>query len=123
MFAELGSSSTQWNDLNAAEAVAHAAMEAVSRFGEPSDKAVLGIGGPHYNMKFTRMALEDNVAFGHMIPKYAISGISTEVLQQCLERTLERTEFAALDWKGIKGEDKPRLFEMLKEVGVPLEKV
>jgi D-aminoacyl-tRNA deacylase len=123
MFAELGSSPQQWNDLNAAEAVAHAVMEAISKFGESQDKAVLGIGGPHYNMKFTRMALEGKVAFGHIIPKYVISCTDTEILRQCIERTLERIELVILDWKGIKGEDKPKLAEMLKEIGVPMEKV
>jgi D-aminoacyl-tRNA deacylase len=123
MFAELGSSPTQWNDLDAAETVAHAAMDAISNFGGFQDKAVLGIGGPHYNMKFTRMALEGKVAFGHIIPKYAISWINTEILQQCLEKTLERIELVTLDWKGIKGEDKPKLVRMLEEIGIPLEKV
>jgi len=123
MFAELGSSPTQWTDVNAAEAVAHAAMEAVSKFGQSQNKVALGIGGPHYNMKFTRMALEGEIAFGHIIPKYAISWINKEVLQQCFEKTLERTELAILDWKGIKGEDKPILVKMLKDLDIYWEKV
>ncbi len=32
MFVELGSSEKQWNDSRAAEAVAHAAMEAIAKF-------------------------------------------------------------------------------------------
>lgn len=123
MFAELGSSPTQWSDSNAAEVVANATMEAVSKFGKFQDKVALGIGGPHYNMKFTRMALESEIAFGHIIPKYAISWINVEILQQCFERTLEKTELAILDWKGIKGEDKPRLVDMLKELGIQWKKV
>lgn len=123
MFAELGSSPKQWRDLKAAEAVAHAAMEAVSKFGRSQAAAVLGIGGPHYNEKFTQMALKGEIAFGHMIPKYAISSLDVEILKQCVERTLERVEFAVLDWKGIKGEHKPKLVEMLNEIGVSIRKV
>ena len=57
MFAELGSSPPQWNDTNAAKAVARAVIETISAFNEKPVETVLGIGGPHYNAKFTRMAL------------------------------------------------------------------
>lgn len=123
MFAELGSSSKQWNDLKAAEAVAHATMKAISNFGESRATAVLGIGGPHYNSKFTRIALESEIAFGHMVPKYAIPYMDAEVLRQCVEKTQEKVEFVVLDWKGIKGEHKSKTVEMLKEMNVPFRKV
>jgi D-aminoacyl-tRNA deacylase len=123
MFAELGSSPKQWSDLKAAEVVAHATMKAISEFGESQAKAVLGIGGPHYSEKFTRMALESEVTFGHIIPKYAIPYIDVEILRQCVEKTLEKVEFVILDWKGIKGEHKSKLVEMLEEVGIPFKKV
>jgi len=123
MFAELGSSPKQWKDLKAAEAVAHATMEAVSKFGSFPAKAVIGIGGPHYNYKFTRIALRDDLAFGHMIPKYAIPYTDMEILKQCVERTLEKVELAVLDWKGIKGEHKPKLVDMLNKIDMPFTKV
>ena len=113
MFAELGSSPKQWNDLKAAEAVAHAAMKAISKFGESPAKAVLGIGGPHYSDKFTRIALESEIAFSHIIPKYAVPYVDLEILRQCVEKTQEKVEFVVLDWKGIKGEHKSKLVEML----------
>jgi len=123
MFTELGSSPKQWKDLKAAEAGSHATMEAVSKFGSFPAKAVIGVGGPHYNNKFTRMALKDDLAFGHMIPKYALPNIDLEILKQCVERTLERVELAVLDWRGIKGEHKPKLVEMLKKIDMPFKKV
>jgi len=123
MFAELGSSQIQWKDTSAAQVVAHAAMEAVSRFGNFSAETVLGIGGPHYNRKFTRIALEKEVAFGHMIPKHFVSQIDSEIIQQCIRKTLEKVEHAVLDWKGIRGEDKPRLIEMLNRTGLHIQKV
>jgi D-aminoacyl-tRNA deacylase len=123
MFSELGSSPKQWNDLRAAEAVAHATMEAVTKFGDFPAKTVIGIGGPHYNNKFTRAALSNEIAFGHMIPKYAVPYIDVEILNHCVERTLEKAELAVLDWKGIKGKHKPNLVGMLKEIGIPFQKV
>jgi len=122
MFVELGSSLAQWKDVKAAEAVAHAAMAPISKHSENSVVAV-GIGGPHYSKKLTRMALEDEFAFGHMIPKYAISQLDAEIIRQCVERTVEKVETIVLDWKGIKSIDKARLIEALKEVEVPTQKV
>jgi D-aminoacyl-tRNA deacylase len=123
MFAELGSSLAQWNDLEAAGVVAHAAMEAVSSLGSNPVPAVLGIGGTHYNAKFTRIAFEKELAFGHMIPKYAIPNVDSEMIRQCIERTMETVDHAVLDWKGIKGENKQLLTSMLDETGIRFEKV
>jgi D-aminoacyl-tRNA deacylase len=123
MFVELGSSPEQWRDSKAAEAVAHAAMSAIGKFGVSENAAVLGIGGTHYNQRFTRMALDGEAVFGHMIPKYAVPSVDSEMLRQCVDKTLEKVECAVLDWKGIKSADKPQLLKALKEVGLPYKKV
>jgi D-aminoacyl-tRNA deacylase len=123
MFVELGSSPAQWNDLTAAEAVAQAAMSAVANFSTPANSAVLGIGGPHYNQKFTRLALAGEAVFGHMIPKYAVPVIDSEMLAQCVEKTLEKVSLAILDWKGIRSQDKPKLLSALQDVGLAFQKV
>ncbi len=123
MFVELGSSPQQWSDLRAAEAVAHAAMEAIANFTAPTNTAVLGIGGTHYNQRFTLMALMGEAVFGHMIPKYAVNLVDREMLTQCMEKTLEKVSLAVLDWKGIRSEDKPNLLSALESAGLPFKKV
>jgi D-aminoacyl-tRNA deacylase len=121
MFVEVGSSPEQWRDKRAAEAVAHAAMAAASR--ESRYPAALGIGGPHYNAKFTQIALTEETAFGHMIPKYAVSGMDLDIVKQCVERTTDKVDTVILDWKGIRGTDKKKLRTILGEIGVPIERV
>ena len=123
MFVELGSSEMQWSDSKAAQAVAHSAMCAIANFSTPANSAVLGIGGTHYNQKFTRMALAGEAVFGHMIPKYAVSLIDAEMLSQCIQRTFEKVSLAVLDWKGIRSQDKPKLLLALQDVGLPFKKV
>lgn len=123
MFVELGSSPQQWHDSKAAEAVAHAAMSAIGKFAAPEKTAVLGIGGTHYNERFTRMALDGEAVFGHMIPKYAVPLANAEMLRQCVKKTLEKVDCAVLDWKGIKSTDKPRLLAALQETGLPYKKI
>jgi len=122
MFVELGSSPAQWSDSKAAQAVAHSAMCAIANFSTPANSAVLGIGGTHYNQKFTQMALAGEAVFGHMIPKYAVSIIDAEILAQCIEKTLEKVSLAVLDWKGIRSQDKPKLLSALQDAGLPFKK-
>jgi D-aminoacyl-tRNA deacylase len=120
LFVELGSSPKQWVDIKAAEIVADAAVAAVSNCSGAS--VALGIGGPHYNKKFTKMALNNKWAFGHMIPKYALGEVDTEIIRQCVERTLEPVDCVVLDWKGIKGEHKPKITAAIDELGLSSEK-
>ena len=123
MFVELGSSPKQWRDSKAAEAVAHAAMSAIGKFGVSEETAVLGIGGTHYNQRFTRLAVDGEAFFGHMIPKYAVPCVDAEILRQCVEKTVEKVDCAVLDWKGIKSADKPQLLAALQKIGLSYKKI
>jgi D-aminoacyl-tRNA deacylase len=120
MFTELGSSPEQWKDLNAAEAVAHATMAAILK--KSNYTAVLGVGGPHYNKRFTMIALSMSKAFGHIVPKYATPYVDSEMIKQCIKQTFEKVESAVFDWKGMRGLDRERIANALKELGVPVEK-
>lgn len=123
MFVELGSSPQQWIDSEAAEVVAKAAMKSIADFRTCDQTAVLGIGGPHYNQRFTQMALNNEAVFGHMIPKYVLPILDVETLRQCVHRTLEKVDHAILDWNGIKSEHKLALLKTLEGLNLPYNKV
>ena len=123
MFVELGSSPLQWGDQKAAAIVAQAALAAISNFDNAQQSASMGLGGTHYNQKFTSLALKDEVIFGHMVPKYAIAQIDDELLLHCIERTQEKITSVILDWKGIKSEDKPKLLAFLEKLPLQIQKV
>jgi len=120
MFVELGSSPTQWKDLNAAEAVAHAAMAAISEDSEYP--TVLGVGGPHYNERFTKIALTTQRAFGHIISKYAVPNADPEVVRQCVEKTVEKVDSAVFDWKSMRAMDREKIISALRELNVSVER-
>jgi len=88
-----------------------------------SYSAVLGVGGPHYGMRFTRRALSSETAFGHMIPKFMIGELDEEMLRQCILKTVEPVKKAVLDWKGIRGADKERLLSLLRKIDVQTERI
>jgi D-aminoacyl-tRNA deacylase len=121
MFVELGSSPKQWKDVKAAEIVAESAIAAISDGSCCS--VVLGIGGPHYNKKFTKLALSTQRAFSHMIPKYALPEVDAEIIGQCVQKTVEKVDSAVLDWKGIKSRCKPKITDALDKLGLQSEKV
>ncbi len=123
LFVELGSSSEQWRDSKAAEAVGHSVMAAIPNFSIHANSCVIGIGGTHYNQKFTLMSLSGEAAFGHMIPKYAVHLVDSEMLSQCIKKSLEKVSLAVLDWKGIRSEDKSNVLSSLETVGLPFKKV
>jgi D-aminoacyl-tRNA deacylase len=123
MFVELGSTPQQWQDERAAKVVAEAAIQAVVKFDKTDRNAAIGIGGTHYNARFTQLALDGKALFGHMIAKYALPNFDAEILRQCLERTFETVDHAILDWKGIKGDDKPKILDALADVDLPFEKI
>ena len=58
-----------------------------------------------------------------MIPKYALPEVNYEIIKQCVERTFETVDSVILDWKGIKGADKPKIIAALEELGKPSERV
>jgi D-aminoacyl-tRNA deacylase len=122
MFLELGSSPQQWSDLEAAGIVANAAIEAVRKYSATPKTAIMGIGGPHYNPRFTKMALDEEVVFGHIIPKYALPLVDREIIQQCVDKTMEKVTHALLDWKGIPSQSKPRLLDFLEQINLQYAK-
>ena len=120
IFVELGSSLEQWKDSKAAEAVAHAAMKATTK--DTKHPTVLGVGGPHYNQRFTKIALTTERAFGHIISKYAAPTVEPQVIEQCVQRTVEPVEAAVFDWKSMKSADRNKIISALNELNVPIEK-
>jgi D-aminoacyl-tRNA deacylase len=121
MFAELGSSPKQWRDLKAAEAVARAVVCAIQK--SSTYPAAIGVGGPHYNEKLTRIALNTTTAFGHIIPKYAAHFVDASVVRQCVKRTKEKVKSAVIDWKGIRAADRNRIATNLRDMGLNVERV
>jgi len=120
MFVELGSSLEQWKDVKAAEAVAHSAVAAISK--DTKYPTVLGVGGPHYNERFTKIALTTPTAFGHIISKYAAPIVDVEVVKRCVQKTVEKVQSAVFDWKSLRASDRGKIVSALKELNVSTER-
>jgi D-aminoacyl-tRNA deacylase len=94
LFAEVGSTEEQWVQREPAAIIAQSLLELLSDHlyekEYPDDIPVLlGIGGGHYSPRFTDVAFQKNVAFGHMIPSYHIDtgAIDWDIIQKSLQAT------------------------------------
>jgi len=120
LFVEIGSSEAEWSDPEAGEAVANAAMDAAA--SRCICTPALGVGGPHYNAKFTEAGLKGPLALGHIIPKHALPSLTPDMLEQCLSRTAGGVEVALLDWKGTPGPTRRWIAAHLERLGVEVQR-
>jgi D-aminoacyl-tRNA deacylase len=94
LFAEVGSTEAQWVLREPAAVIAQSLLELFSTHLYENDYSdnipvLLGIGGGHYAPRFTDVAFQKNIAFGHMIPSYHIDtgAIDWDMIQQSLQAT------------------------------------
>ncbi|MFW9769392.1 MAG: D-aminoacyl-tRNA deacylase [Candidatus Thorarchaeota archaeon] len=116
VFIELGSSEEYWTHLEGAKAVAAAIMQCVET--PLTGEAVIGFGGTHYANKFNKLVLEKDYNIGHMAPKYAINGLTSEVLQQMISRSTNPIVKAVIDWKVTNSENKDHLLPLLEAANI-----
>lgn len=94
LFIEIGSREEEWKKIEPAQVVSQSLLELLEQHQHEKDlldntPILLGIGGGHYAPRFTDVAFEKNVAFGHMIPTYQIDAgnIDEEMFEQALNKT------------------------------------
>jgi len=116
LFVELGSSEEYWGDKNAASVVGRALMESL-REKTIWSKVAIGFGGTHYPEKFTKLLIEEDMAFAFVAPKYALSNVDEKMIGQMIQRSTAPVRYAALDWKGL-GPHKERIVSLVKQYGL-----
>lgn len=86
-YIEIGSDEAAWKEPEPAQVIAEAIFEVLT--GKISeDPIAVGVGGGHYVPRITDVAREKKIAFGHMLPSYALEqGWSPETLRLMLDAT------------------------------------
>jgi D-aminoacyl-tRNA deacylase len=108
-FIEVGSTEKEWGDERACKAIAEVILE----IEEKQYEIAIGIGGGHYAPRFTDLALEKDIAFGHIAAKYAVPYLNDGMLRKMIEATpgCKRVYFHG-EYKEIK--------EILKRIDVEI---
>jgi len=101
MFIEIGSTILEWKDKKVAFVIARTLSEIIEGFKEnPYNEVAIGIGGGHYCPIFNKLQLNSNIAFSHIIPKYALP-LTKEMIMQAISNTDEEVDFVVLDFNGL----------------------
>ncbi|MEW5761558.1 MAG: D-aminoacyl-tRNA deacylase, partial [Candidatus Thermoplasmatota archaeon] len=86
-YIEIGGSEVQWRDKQASKVVALSIMEAIEKKYSSPPPVIIGIGGGHYAPRHTDVAIKHDVAFGHIVPTYAIENLKEKMLKKIIEKT------------------------------------
>ncbi len=126
IFMELGSSTEEWSIIEAGNLVARAIIETCFKYIKlKQNKSIqigIGFGGTHYSHQFKKLISEKNVAVSFICPKYFIQKLNKNIIEQMLNKTLEKIDSFIIDWKGTNSDDKKHLIPILEEFDIPVKK-
>lgn len=121
LFVEVGSTEKEWADSQAAVAAGEAIWRAAT--SPVKGTAAVGFGGGHYCNKQCIALRRDGYAFSHILSKYFFEDYDEQIVRMAFERTLGGCRTAVVDWKGVRGSERSRLIETLKNMGVEVVRV
>jgi D-aminoacyl-tRNA deacylase len=126
LFAEVGSNIDEWKKekpaLVVAESILTILQEKKYEKEYPKDIPVLiGIGGGHYAPRFTKVALNKKIAFGHMIPSYHVkpNHIDKEMVKKAINAT-PNVSGLYLDRKALPSLFKKEIESWAEQLNLPL---
>ncbi len=132
IFIELGSTEMGWKDKTGGKIVAQAILNAcydlaqkhyrAGKWHKNDVKIGIGFGGGHYMPSFSS-CIKNKIGFAHTVPKYKSLGLSIEMIQQILDRTLEKIDFWVIDWKGLKSAERLHVLSLIEKFdSIPYKK-
>ncbi|MFB6139336.1 MAG: D-aminoacyl-tRNA deacylase [Halosimplex sp.] len=119
MFVEVGSDEPQWEDPDAARAVARAilALRGVDADAPPENgtrRQLVGFGGGHYAPRFERVLRETDWSVGHVGADWCLDAMGDPAANRAVvERAFEAS---AADYALVEG-DRPALVEVVEDLG------
>ncbi len=125
VFIEIGSSINEWRDTKAQYTMAETIIHVLEKGIDLNCEAAAGFGGSHYPEKFTRLHLESDMCFGHIIPKYAFNqGVNVEVVLQAIRNTWPaQASVAVIEKKSIKSTHRSMVENTVKKLGIKVRMV
>ena len=125
IFMELGSSIKEWSNLIAGKVVAESIVDTIYKYEGnfyQNNRIGLGFGGTHYAPNFSRILLNNEIAFSFICPKYFIMDLDQSMINLMINNTVEKVNCFVIDWKGINSEGKKHLIPILEKFDIPILK-
>jgi D-aminoacyl-tRNA deacylase len=113
-FVEVGSGEQEWQDRNAAAAVARAVIGA-----NPGDVICLaGFGGTHYAQRQTEITLTTRGGFGHIMPTRDLLHLTRDLFNTIIESS--DADAVYIDKKSVSNGDFQKITNYALEIGIPV---
>lgn len=126
IFMELGSSEKEWIIKDAGRVVSSAIINTIIKYlefyNQREFKVGVGFGGMHYAPQFKKLLKDKDIAMSFICPKYNISYLDKNLVEQMLNNTYEKVDYFIIDWKGTNSADKKHLIPLLEEFNIPIKK-
>lgn len=122
-FLEIGCDERAWSDENGLRAASESVLDAIESWREGKFISAVAFGGPHINDHFTKVELLTRFAIGHAARKLDAEWVDEEMVRQAVSRSSEPVSHAIVDSKGLRGEDRVRVEEALRKLGVNVLRV
>ncbi len=114
LFAEIGSTATEWADRTAGRALAESILSAV-----PEETInLIGFGGTHYAVRQTEIALSSRGAFGHMASARQAGFLGPDLIRRMREAS--SAVAAYIDRKSLPASETGKIERMLGSAGIIL---
>ena len=104
IFVEVGSTEVEYQNMKAISAVARTIMSLCL------DKPLTNIipcvcfGGGHYTTRFNELMELTNVSIGHILPKYQRENLTVNIVEQMIDKTIEKVKWAIIDRSSLNAE-------------------
>lgn len=84
-------------------------------------ECVFVIGGSHYNHVAAKAMLKTNLSVGHICAKYSLGNLNLELIKDAMEKTVPKSKFVLLEWKGL-GKEKQQILGLLNHGNIAYER-
>ncbi|MEM0440756.1 MAG: D-aminoacyl-tRNA deacylase [Candidatus Caldarchaeum sp.] len=122
IFVEIGCSEKEWRNDQMAEAVAQTVADVCFQKVKKPSRHAVGFGGGHYARDIVKALQDGEFGVGHVASKHHFP-MTSRMISQAFERTIEKPRTALIDWDGLKSEHRTQLLKQIEELNVEVIKV
>jgi len=126
LFMELGSSPKEWSTTDAGVLVSNSIINAICRYldflKKENQEIAVGFGGTHYSPQFQKLVEQNEIAISYICPKYYIKYLDEDLINQMLNKNVEKIDYFIIDWKGTNSNQKSYLMDLLEPFNIPIKK-
>ena len=110
LYVEIGSTKNQWYLDTPARVIANTLLA----LKVTSGRVAIGLGGPHYARRLTKLTFTSDIAFGHIFSDYALDQVDEVMLKQAFEKS--GTNLAYFDPR-TSAKQRDRLYHLIQKIG------